>query len=182
MPGRGLKISIAAGEILPNGPRSGDEPQSEGDAETAGGDRKRTGGLVLTRRVGQSIMIGESIEVEVMGLKSGTARLRIAAPREVPVHRCEVYDAIRADPRPVVHPLSIESPGPAGPGRSRTGPPGLVLTRHPGESIMIGDLIAVEVVDVRPSVVRLRVAAPREVSVHRREIFDAIHSSVRDRD
>lgn len=47
----------------------------------------------------------------------------------------------------------------------------LVLSRHPGEVIMIGDDIRVTVLDVRGGNVRLGIAAPRNVSVDREEIF-----------
>jgi carbon storage regulator len=50
----------------------------------------------------------------------------------------------------------------------------LVLSRQKDESIMIGDDIKVTVVDVRGDKVRLGIEAPREVSVHRIEVYEAI--------
>lgn len=50
----------------------------------------------------------------------------------------------------------------------------LVLNRKRDESIVIGDLVRITVVDIRGDKVRLGVEAPREVSVHRREVWDAI--------
>ena len=50
----------------------------------------------------------------------------------------------------------------------------LVLSREKDESIMIGDNVEITIVDVRGSKVRLGINAPREISVHRREIYDAI--------
>jgi carbon storage regulator len=50
----------------------------------------------------------------------------------------------------------------------------LVLSRQRDESIIIGDNIVITVVDVRGDKVRLGIDAPREVSVHRREIYEAI--------
>jgi carbon storage regulator len=47
----------------------------------------------------------------------------------------------------------------------------LVLTRRPGESIMIGDDIVVTVLDVRGEVVRVGIKAPRTVQVHREEVY-----------
>ena len=47
----------------------------------------------------------------------------------------------------------------------------LVLTRRPGESIMIGDDIVVTVLDVRGEVVRVGIRAPRSVQVHREEVY-----------
>ncbi len=50
----------------------------------------------------------------------------------------------------------------------------LVLSRHRDERIMIGDKIVITVVEVRGDRVRLGIEAPREVSVHREEIYTAI--------
>lgn len=52
----------------------------------------------------------------------------------------------------------------------------LVLTRRAGESIMIGPDVAVRVIEVRGDVVRLGVDAPREVQVHREEVFNAVRA------
>ena len=50
----------------------------------------------------------------------------------------------------------------------------LVLTRRSGESVMIGDQVVVTVVEVRGDVVRLGIEAPREVRVHREEVYRAV--------
>ena len=50
----------------------------------------------------------------------------------------------------------------------------LVLSRQKDESIMIGDDVEITIVDVRGDKVRLGIAAPRNISVHRREVYDAI--------
>ena len=50
----------------------------------------------------------------------------------------------------------------------------LVLSRYKGESIMIGDEVEITIVEIRGDKVRLGINAPRSVSVHRREIYDAI--------
>jgi carbon storage regulator len=50
----------------------------------------------------------------------------------------------------------------------------LVLSRQRDESIIIGDNVIVTIVDVRGDKVRLGIEAPREVSVHRREVYEAI--------
>jgi carbon storage regulator len=47
----------------------------------------------------------------------------------------------------------------------------LVLTRRPGESVMVGDDVVVTVLEVRGDVVRLGIKAPRSVPVHREEVF-----------
>jgi carbon storage regulator len=51
--------------------------------------------LILTRYVGQTVMIGDDIMVVVLGSKGQQARLGIEAPQTVSVHRQEVYDRIK---------------------------------------------------------------------------------------
>ncbi len=55
--------------------------------------------LILTRKIGESIMIGESVEVKVLGLRAGQVKIGIEAPRDVEVHREEIYERIRAEER-----------------------------------------------------------------------------------
>ena len=50
----------------------------------------------------------------------------------------------------------------------------LVITRKPGERITIGDDVVVTVVEVKGSLVKLGVEAPRSISIHRQEIYDRI--------
>ena len=135
----------------------------------------RLGGLVLARQVGQSIMIGDSILLEVIALKTNTVRLRIVAPRSLGVHRREVYDAIRLNQRvDSWHPLPEQTHQHGAASLAPHTEGNLILSRRTGETIMIGDSIAVDVVEARPGITRLRVIAPRSVSVHRREVYDAI--------
>jgi carbon storage regulator len=47
--------------------------------------------LILTRRIGETLMIGNDITVTVVGVKGNQIRLGIQAPKDVPVHREEVY-------------------------------------------------------------------------------------------
>jgi carbon storage regulator len=58
--------------------------------------------LVLTRRLGESIRIGDDIAVSVVEIQGGQVRLAIDAPREVPVHREEIYEQVRAENRSAV--------------------------------------------------------------------------------
>ncbi len=53
--------------------------------------------LVLTRRENESIMIGDSIEVKLLDVKDHQVKIGIAAPKDVAVHRKEVYLAIQAE-------------------------------------------------------------------------------------
>jgi carbon storage regulator len=53
--------------------------------------------LILTRKVGESIMIGDSVEVKVLGLRAGQIKLGIEAPKDLKVHREEIFERIRAE-------------------------------------------------------------------------------------
>lgn len=55
----------------------------------------------------------------------------------------------------------------------------LVLSRKKNESIIINDHIIVTVVEIRGDKVRLGIDAPKDVSVHRREVYEAIHNQAR---
>ena len=57
----------------------------------------------------------------------------------------------------------------------------LVLSRKNGESIVMGEAITVQVLEVRGNVVRLGIEAPREISVHRKELFERIREKERTR-
>ena len=56
--------------------------------------------LVLTRKPGQSIMIGDDIEVQVLSVAGDKVRLGITAPRDVGIFRDEVYERIEAEEAP----------------------------------------------------------------------------------
>ena len=51
--------------------------------------------LILTRKSGESLMIGEDISVTVLGVKGNQVRIGIDAPKEISVHREEVFDKIK---------------------------------------------------------------------------------------
>jgi carbon storage regulator len=53
--------------------------------------------LVLTRKTGQSIMIGDGVEVQVLSVAGEKVRLGITAPRDVSIFRNEVYDRIESE-------------------------------------------------------------------------------------
>ena len=53
--------------------------------------------LILTRRVGETVMIGDEVTVTVLGVKGNQVRLGVNAPRSVAVHRQEIYERIRQE-------------------------------------------------------------------------------------
>lgn len=55
--------------------------------------------LILTRRVGESLNIGDNIKITLLGIKGNQVRIGIDAPRDVEVHREEIYDKIRRETR-----------------------------------------------------------------------------------
>lgn len=50
--------------------------------------------LILSRRLGETLRIGDSIAVTVLGVRGGQVRLGVVAPKSIPVHREEVYERI----------------------------------------------------------------------------------------
>jgi carbon storage regulator len=53
--------------------------------------------LILTRRVGETLMIGDEVTVTVLGVKGNQVRSGVNAPKEVSVHREEIYDRIKKE-------------------------------------------------------------------------------------
>jgi carbon storage regulator len=53
--------------------------------------------LILTRRVGETVMIGNDVTVTVLGVKGNQVRIGINAPKSTPVHREEIYERIKAE-------------------------------------------------------------------------------------
>jgi carbon storage regulator len=53
--------------------------------------------LILTRRVGETVVIGDEVTVTVLGVKGNQVRLGVNAPREVAVHREEIFERIKRE-------------------------------------------------------------------------------------
>jgi carbon storage regulator len=65
--------------------------------------------LILTRRVGETVMIGDEVTITVLGVKGNQVRVGINAPKHVAVHREEIYERIKREQ----HPEMDEKPKPA---------------------------------------------------------------------
>ena len=53
--------------------------------------------LILTRRVAETINIGDNVQITVLGIQGGQVRIGIKAPKKIPVHREEIYERIQKE-------------------------------------------------------------------------------------
>ncbi len=65
--------------------------------------------LILTRRISESVIISDDVKVTVLGIKGNQVRLGIDAPKDITVHREEIYERIQAE-RGGTHSSSGEEP------------------------------------------------------------------------
>ena len=75
--------------------------------------------LMMTRRAGQKIVLGDGIVIEVVEVAGNTVRLGVDAPRSVPVYREEIWTAVRAENEAAANaPASLPSAPPQPPGQA----------------------------------------------------------------
>lgn len=58
--------------------------------------------LILTRRVGETLMIGDEVTVTVLGVKGNQVRIGVSAPKDIAVHREEIYERIKREQNSIV--------------------------------------------------------------------------------
>ena len=66
--------------------------------------------LIITRRPGERIMLGDDIVVHIMEIVGNSVRVGIQAPRSVPVYREEIWNAVREENRAAVEAAPVELP------------------------------------------------------------------------
>ena len=70
--------------------------------------------LIITRRAGEKVMVGDDVVIHVMEIVGNTVRVGIEAPRSLPVYREEIWNAVRAENRAAADaPVDLPSPAPA---------------------------------------------------------------------
>ena len=79
--------------------------------------------LVLSRQRDETIMIGDDVEVTIVDIRGDKVRLGITAPREIAVHRKEVYEAIKRENRAAAQVKPGDVPDLPGPGQPGPRPP-----------------------------------------------------------
>ena len=75
--------------------------------------------LVLSRQKDESIMIGDDVKITVVDVRGDKVRLGISAPKEIPVHRIEIYEAIQREKREKKASEPSESAAEKGPDKER---------------------------------------------------------------
>jgi carbon storage regulator len=135
--------------------------------------------LVLSRKEDEDIIIGDEIAIRVQEIRGNNVSIGINAPIDIPVIRARLLTTSETEPNSnLTEETTASKPEPKKP-NDIDSDNFLVLSRKKDEKIIIGDNIVITIVDirgdkVRGDKVRLGIDAPRDVSVHRREVYDAI--------
>ena len=66
--------------------------------------------LVLSRKINQAIMVGDNVRIVIVGVERDQVKVGIEAPRDIPVHRSEVYEEIQRANRMAAQPVSAVAP------------------------------------------------------------------------
>lgn len=124
--------------------------------------------LVLSRKESEDIIINNNIAVTIIEMRGNKARIGIKAPKNIPIYRAEIDDNEKRRVR--------QKANQAGSSTVDINKAGgyLTITREKDQRIEIGDNISIMVVEIRGDKVRLGIEAPKEVPVHRKEVYDAI--------
>lgn len=128
--------------------------------------------LVLKRVKGETLQIGNDVTVDIIDITPGTkdsiVRLGVTAPKEIAIYRREVFEAVKKE-------QGITPPAPQ--------KPSLFFSREKDESITIGDNVEIVIVDIYPysnAKVKLGIVAPKEIPIHRKEVYEAISRAKKD--
>ena len=78
--------------------------------------------LVLSRQRDESIMIGDDVEIIIVDVRGDKVRLGITAPKSIPVHRREIYDAIQREKTDKKEPQKLSDKEAQAPKQEKTGP------------------------------------------------------------
>jgi carbon storage regulator len=121
--------------------------------------------LVLSRRKDESIVIGKAIKLTVVEIRGDKMRLGIECPKAIPVHREEVVAAIGASPMDQTEFDALAN-------GALDSNLMLVLSRKMFEAVVIGGgVVRATVIEIRGDKVRLGIEVPRELPLHRAEVF-----------
>ena len=135
-------------------------------------------------------MLGDDIEVVVVDIRGDKVRLGFTTPRGISLHRKEVWEQIRRERAAEAERTRDTAESRGRPDKGYTeddlgdsarralgeSPPAkmFVISRSRDQVVMLGDDMEVVVVDIRGDKVRLGLTAPKEISVHRKEVYEQI--------